>query len=134
MKLSWVGKLGIGLIAIAILILVAAYFLGFLDSPAATSRAKLKTALDAWVAQTSATKFQDAHPEIAFSDVDMMQQRLLRYEIASPSTNEGAFVVFTAKLAVLKDGKELELPRAYKVSRVQIPEGKKAWVILGHTD
>ena len=133
MKLSWVGKIGIGLIALAIIIAGGAFFVGYSRSPEAEARANLKVALDSWVAQMPATKFQDAHPEIAFSDNDLLDKRLVRYDVTLPATKEDAFLVFPVRLTLLNDGKEIEFPRAYKVGRVKTPQGKEVWAIIGHT-
>ena len=125
--------MGVGLIVLAVLAGIGAYFLGVFQSHESAARAHLKTALDNWAAQTPKEKFLDAHPEIAFTDTDMLDNRLLKYEIASPVTKEDAFVVFSAKLTVQKDGKELQFPRTYKVAQVKTPQGKEVWAIIGHT-
>ena len=134
MKLSWVGKMGLGLIVLAIVLGSGAYFLGFFQTHETEARAQLKAALDSWVAQTPKEKFQETHPTIAFSDIDFLDKRLLRYEIAGPSTKEDAFLVLSAKLTVLKDGQELEIPRTYKIARVKTPQDKEVWAIMGHTE
>jgi hypothetical protein len=90
-------------------------------------------ALDSWLAQTPAERFRAAHPTIVFSDIDFMDKRLLRYDMNSPATREDAFHIFAVKLTVLKDGKEVEFPRTYKVARAKAPDGTEAWAIMGHT-
>jgi hypothetical protein len=133
MKISWVGRIGIGLIVLALVIAGGAFFLGYFRTPEAEARTNLKLALDSWVAQTPAATFQDAHPEIAFSDTDLLDKRLVRYDVTSPATKEDAFLVFPVRLTLLKDGKEIEFPRTYKVGRVKTPQGKEVWAIIGHT-
>ena len=120
-------------IVLAIIVGGGAYFLGFFESAGGEARAKLKVALDSWVAQTPAAKFQDAHPEIAFSDTDLLDKRLVRYELTSAGTKEDGFLIFPVKLTILKDGKEIEFPRSYKVVLVKTPQGKQVWAIVGHT-
>ena len=59
-NLSWAGKLGLALIGLAIVVFIAAYFLGYFQSNETEARAKLKLALDSWVAQTEPEQFQKA--------------------------------------------------------------------------
>jgi hypothetical protein len=133
MKLSWVGKIGLGLIGLAIVLGLGAYFLGLFPSHESEARAQLKAALNGWAAQTSAAKFQETHPTIAFSDTNFHDSRLVRYDIAAPTTTDDSYLVFSAKLTILKDGKEMEIPRTYKVGRGKTPQGKEVWAIVGHT-
>jgi hypothetical protein len=126
------GKIGVGLIILAILLGGGAYFLGVFESPDTAARTQLKTVFESWLAQKPKAAFQAAHPDIHFQDIDYFDRKLVRYEIAAPTDREGAYVVLSAKLVVDKDGKELDIPRTYKVGRVKVKD-QEAWVILGHT-
>lgn len=96
----------------------------------ADSRAQLKTALDSWVFGDSLARFESAHPDIHFGDLDRVQDLvLMRYEFGpSRPFGIGCFEFSVTMIFQSEAGTEIRKSARYTV----MPPGDDGkWTILG---
>lgn len=87
-------------------------------APEAEATQKLKTVLDAWVFGDGLQKIRDDHPEIGFTDFDVISYRLMKYELGPARSISNSPEVKRCEVAVTlvfqsKGGAEVKKSRTY---------------------